>query len=72
MSHDMYVVIVESESGLDVFGNPKGKPMVFETIGDMDKNEAIDTASKLQASGRYGKVKIAKLDILNVMIDGVA
>ena len=68
MSHAMFAVMVESESGLDAFGNPKGKPMIFETIGDMEKHTAIDLASKLQASGRYGKVKIVSVEVLDYMI----
>ena len=66
--NQMYAVLVESDSGVDVFGNPKGEPMLFETIGDMGKCEAIDTASKLQANGRYGKVKIVKLEIFDYII----
>ena len=29
MNDEMYGVMVESDTGIDVFGNPKGKPMVF-------------------------------------------
>tara|TARA_R110000851_G_scaffold104857_1_gene222803 strand:+ start:290 stop:496 length:207 start_codon:yes stop_codon:yes gene_type:complete len=68
----MYGVLCESDCGIDVFGNPKGRPILFENIGDMTKGQAIDQASKIQAHGKYGKVKIVKLEILDVMIDGVA
>ncbi len=71
MSNQMYGVLCESDSGMDAFGNPKGRPILFENIGDMTKGEAIDRASKLQASGKYGKVKIVRLEVLDVMIDGV-
>ena len=67
----MYAVLVESDSGIDAFGNPKGSPMLFETIGSMEKHKAIDQASKLKAHGKYGKVKIVRLEVLNLMIDGV-
>jgi len=67
----MYGVLCESDSGIDAFGNPKGRPILFENIGDMTKGAAIDQASKLQASGKYGKVKIVRLEVLDVMIDGV-
>ena len=72
MSNNMYAVLCESDTGLDCFGNPKGKPILFECVGDMSKGSAIDQASLLQSSGRYGKVKIVKLDVLNVMIVGVS
>ncbi|MCP4985081.1 MAG: hypothetical protein GY928_03125 [Colwellia sp.] len=72
MDNQMYGVLCESDTGLDAFGNPKGKPILFESIGDMSKGQAIDHASKIQAHGKYGKVKIVRLEVLNVMIDGVA
>ena len=55
MNKNMYAVLCESEAGIDVFGNPKGKPILLETIGEMSKNEAIDRASKLQSSGHWGE-----------------
>jgi len=64
----MYGILCESDCGIDAFGNPKGKPILFENIGDMTKVQAIDQASKIQAHGKYGKVKIVKLEILNVII----
>lgn len=68
MNDEMYGVMVESDIGIDVFGNPKGKPMVFECCGDMSKSQAIDKASSLQISGRYGKVKIVRFEVLNCII----
>ena len=72
MDNQMYGVLCESDAGIDAFGNPKGKPILFENIGDMTKGAAIDQASKLQSNGKYGKVKIVRLEVLDVMIDGVA
>ncbi len=68
MDNQMYGILCESDCGIDAFGNPKGKPILFENIGDMTKVQAIDQASKIQAHGKYGKVKIVKLEILNVII----
>ncbi len=71
MGNQMYGVLCESDTGIDAFGNPKGKPILLENIGDMTKGAAIDQASKLQAHGGYGKVKIVTIKVLDVMIDGV-
>ena len=64
----MYGVMVESDRGIDAFGNTKGQPMVFECIGDMDKGSAIDQASKIQAHGKYGKVKVVKFEVCDYII----
>lgn len=64
----MYGVLCESDRGIDAFGNPKGKPILFESIGDMGKGTAIDHASKLQSSGRYGKVKLVRIEVLDCII----
>lgn len=69
MDNKMYVVIAESDYGLDCFGNPKGKPIVFEAIGEkMDKHNAIDFAKNAKESGNYGNVKVARLEICNYII----
>jgi hypothetical protein len=69
MDNNMYVVIAESDSGLDCFGNPKGKPIIFEAIGEkMDKSSAIDFAKSVKASGNYGDVKVARLEICNYIV----
>lgn len=68
MDNQMYAVLVESDCGMDAFGNPKGKPMLFETIGNMDKCTAMDKASKIQAHGKYGKVKIVRIEVCNYVI----
>ena len=71
MNNYMYAVLAESDCGVDAFGNPKGEPILFETIGDMTKEQAIDKASKMQSIGRYGRIKIVRVEVLNYMIDGV-
>ena len=68
MDNQMYAVLVESDSGIDAFGNPKGLPMLFETIGGMEKHKAMDQASKIQARGKYGKVKIVRIEVCDYII----
>tara|TARA_R110002012_G_scaffold198074_2_gene366781 strand:+ start:943 stop:1152 length:210 start_codon:yes stop_codon:yes gene_type:complete len=68
MGNEMYGVLCESDCGIDVFGNPKGKPILFEAIGDMSKLTAIDQASKIQAHGKYGKVKIVRIEVCDYII----
>lgn len=68
MGNQMYGILCESDTGVDAFENPKGKPILFENIGDMDKGSAIDQASKIQAIGKYGKVKIVRLEICDYII----
>ena len=69
MNNEMYAVICESDRGIDVFGNPKGEVMLFESIGKMlNQDQAIDRASQMQKSGRYGNVKVVRLDVCNYII----
>ena len=68
MDNQMYAVLVESDRGIDAFGNPKGEPMLFETTGSMDKCTAMDQASKIQAHGKYGKVKIVRIEVCDYII----
>ena len=68
MNNQMYGVLCESDGGLDAFGNPVGKQILMESTGDMSKSSAIDKASMLQASGRMGRVKIVRLEILDCEI----
>lgn len=66
----MYGVLCESDEGLDAFGNPIGKPMLFESIGkDMSKYQAIAKASELKKSGRFGDVKVVRLEVCSYIID---
>tara|TARA_R100000951_G_scaffold85972_2_gene73681 strand:- start:5361 stop:5570 length:210 start_codon:yes stop_codon:yes gene_type:complete len=68
MDNGMYGVLCESDCGIDAFGNPKGKPILFEAVGDMSKSTAIDQASKIQAHGNYGKVKIVRIEVCDYII----
>lgn len=61
----MYGVLCESECGVDAFGNPKGKPILFESTGDsMEYHRAVDRLETLRASGHYGKVLLVKLEVV--------
>lgn len=69
MDNSMYVVIAESDSGIDCFGNARGRPIVFEAIGEkMEKNNAIDFAKRVNQYGDYGEVKVCRLEICNYII----
>lgn len=60
----MYAVLCESELGLDAFGNPIGKPILLECVGDqMNQSSAIDRARQFKESGQFGDVKVARLEI---------
>lgn len=66
----MYGVLCESESGLDVFGNPIGKPILLESVGElMCKHKAINRAQELKASGRFGDVKVVRLEVCDYILD---
>jgi hypothetical protein len=68
---DLYGVLCESENGLDPFGNPMGRPILMEGVGDMmTKSAAIIRAENLMTSGRYGSVKVVRLDVCNYIIRG--
>jgi len=66
--NDLYGVLCESDMGLDAFGNPLGKQILMESTGSLTKNKAIDKASQLQSSGRYGRVKLVKIEIVEGVI----
>jgi hypothetical protein len=60
----MYGVLCESESGLDVFGNPIGKPILMECVGEsLSKHSAISRAQSLRQSGKFGAVKVVRLEV---------
>lgn len=66
----MYGVLCESESGLDAFGNPIGKPLLMEGVGEgLYKFQAIEMAKKLKASGRYGDIKVVRLEVCSYILD---
>lgn len=65
----MYGVICESDLGLDVFGNPIGKPILIESVGKgLNNLEAIKKATQLKASGRFGDVKVVRLEVCNYIL----
>jgi len=67
----LYGVLCESENGLDPFGNPMGKPILLECIGEgMKKHAAIAQAEKLKVSGKFGDVKVVRLEVCNYIIKG--
>lgn len=67
----MYAVLCESDCGLDAFGNPIGLPILLERVGDaLSKHAAIDAAEKIKASGKFGDVKVVKLEVCNYRIGG--
>ncbi len=66
----MYGVLCESELGLDAFGNPIGKPILLECVGELlNKHKAIARAQQLKASGQFGDVKVVRLDICEYILD---
>lgn len=66
----MYGVLCESESGLDAFGNPIGKPILLESVGEcMSKHKAIAKAQQFKASGRFGDVKVVRLEVCDYTLD---
>ena len=66
----MYGVLCESESGLDAFGNPIGKPILLECIGEyLSKHKAINRAQHLKATGRFGDVKVVRLEVCDYILD---
>lgn len=66
----MYGVLCESESGLDAFNNPIGKPILLESVGEsMSKHRAIARAQELKANGRFGDVKVVRLEVCEYILD---
>ena len=66
----MYGVMCESDLGLDAFGNPIGKPILMESVGEgLYKFQAIESAKQLKASGRYGSVKVVRLEVCEYILD---
>lgn len=66
----MYGVLCESEKGLDAFGNPIGKPILLEGVGEaLCKHDAIARAQQLKKAGTFGDVKVVRLEVCNFIID---
>ena len=60
----MYAVLCESDEGLDAFGNPIGKPILLESVGDqMQQSKAIDRAQAMKESGQFGDVKLVRIEV---------
>ena len=58
----MYGVLCESDGGIDLFGNPIGKPILWESIGEgLTAYNAITKAEKLNKTGRYGRCIVVLL-----------
>jgi hypothetical protein len=69
MNNQSYAVLCESDLGLDEFNNPKGKRMLLEAIGEnLERHRAIAKAEELKATGKYGDVKVVKLEVCNYII----
>ena len=65
----LYGVLCESDCGIDSLGNPTGKPMIFECTGEgMQKHKAIAKAESLKAAGKFGDVKVFRLEVCNCII----
>lgn len=65
----MYGVLCESESGLDVFGNPIGKPILMESVGEgLCKHDAIARAEQLKSTGTFGDVKVVRLEVCDFIL----
>lgn len=60
----MYGVLCESDCGLDAFGNPIGKPILLELVGEqMNQSNVIDRAQAMKQSGQFGDVKVVRLEV---------
>ena len=65
-----YGVLCESDMGLDQFGNPIGKPILMEGVGEsLSQHKAIAKAQELKVSGRFGDVKVVRFEVCNYIID---
>lgn len=66
----MYGVLCESDMGIDPFGNPIGKPILMEGVGhNLQKHQAISKAQELKKSGRFGDVKVVRLEVCTYILD---
>ena len=62
MNNNSYGILCESESGLDEFGNAKGKRILMESIGEnLDIYRAQEQADTLRKSKRFGAVIVVEL-----------
>lgn len=66
----MYGVLCESELGLDAFGNPIGKPILIEGVGEgLSQHKAIARAQDFKRTGQFGDVKVVRLEICEYILD---
>jgi len=66
----MYGVMCESDLGLDAFGNPLGKPILLESVGEsLGKREEIGIAQQCKNSGQFGDVKVVRLEVCEYILD---
>lgn len=67
----MHVIILESDTGFDCFGNPTGEPIIMETnLKDSCRHTALDRAAAMQLGGRKGRVLIAEVNVVGEVIGG--
>lgn len=60
----MYAVLCESDEGLDAFGNPIGKPILLEAVGEqMQHSNALDRAQQMKESGQFGDVILVRIEV---------
>lgn len=60
----MYAVLCESDEGLDAFGNPIGKPILLESVGDqMQHSKALERAQQIKESGQFGDVLLVRIEV---------
>lgn len=60
----MFGILCESDEGIDAFGNPIGKPILLEAVGDqMQQSNAIDRARAMKESGQFGDVKLVRIEV---------
>jgi len=65
-----YGVLCEYDMGLDAFGNPIGEIVLLERVsGKPSQSKAIAKAQELKSSGRFGDVKVARVEVCNYSID---
>ena len=61
MSGKRYGVVCESETGVNIFGHPNGRPILMESVGDLSLTDAEDKAAQFNASGQFGRTVIVEL-----------
>lgn len=71
MKNKMHVVILESDGGLNCFGDAVGEPIIMETlVNKSGKLDALDAAARFSSGNRHGRVLIAEVNVIGEVIDG--